>query len=352
MTFLTPIVSVRSPTHGNAMLRVLLVSATLALGACTTVGVHTSAQESVDFGPPATLRVCILRDVDVTPERVDELIASVNQEFAPYGITVVVPWMRDWSRPGFSADVIFQEIVTHPLEPPCDRIVGMVSRDARDFVASIFTNEILGQVDLATHTHGWVSATYASLNQLVLTPSSVVEHEFYHLLGCPHDWTLTKCYPRIADIKREARQTDDFFPGVTLSGEYLTTRAAVNDAFRDGQKVVIDFAPGGIQTSTPSTGPYLSFTDRAIGASSTPQQVVLRNRFSGPLKLRSIVIEGADAAEFSESNDCGSSIRARHTCTINVVFHPTAAGPKTANVSVSVDIGSQVVATRLSGQGI
>jgi hypothetical protein len=224
--------------NDNASRRVVLrgvgILCAVTLSACTTVGSHTKEHATVDYGPTATLRVCLLKNESVAAERADELIAAVNKEFEPYAIKVVVPWVRPWTRPGFEYEAITDEIDTHLLEAPCDRLLGLVDRNVGDFLWGLVMPEVLGAVEPATHTHGFVVATYGSPNQIFLPPAQVAVHEFYHLLGCPHGLTLAKCYQLIAEIKTRVVPDADFFPGVTEKGEYLTTREDVNAVLTAG----------------------------------------------------------------------------------------------------------------------
>ena len=222
-----------SRTHRCALRVLATVFLLASLGACTSVGVHTSSQRSIDYGPPAQLQVCVLRTESVSPERIDDLIAAVNEEFATYGIEVVVPWVRPWQRPGFSHESLLQDVVARDLEAPCDRLVAFVDRSAGDFLWGLAMPEVLGSVDDATHTRGFVVANRVSFNQLFMTPSKVTVHEFYHLLGCPHSMALTKCYGQIARLKRHVNtHGDEFFPGLDPRGTLLLSREEVGSALR------------------------------------------------------------------------------------------------------------------------
>lgn len=214
---------------------------TLALGAlatllcaCTTVGMHTPARSKLDYGPPQTMRVCVLKADGVSQRRQDELIHAVNKELSLYNIQVVVPWTRPWKRNDFTVYGMFgNDLSNRPLEAPCDRLVALSDRNIADFLWQFtMLPEVLGGVDEETHTHGMIVANVATENQLQLSPSAATVHEFYHLLGCPHAATLTHCYQRIADLKRQAQQNPEFFPGVTQDGQFLVTREAVNEVLQ------------------------------------------------------------------------------------------------------------------------
>lgn len=211
--------------RGPAFLFMLLVSA-----GCTTIGSHTGERLKVDYGPAQSLEICLLRSPGVTEKRVDELIAAVNEEFRPYGITVQVPWIRDWNRPGFTASTIMDDLLQRDLETPCDRLVGLVDRNAGDFLWGLLLPEVLGAVEDVTRTHGYVVATFGSLNQAFMDPRSATVHEFYHLVGCPHGLTMSKCYRDIAAMKASTPAGSDFFPGLSKDGRYLLTRDEVNAA--------------------------------------------------------------------------------------------------------------------------
>lgn len=228
----------RSPSSprndaGGAMRSLLAVLAiSLLLGACTSVGAPTARQQAFDYGPPMQLRVCVLRAEGLSPERVDTLIAAVNDEFAPYGLEVVVPWVRPWQRTSFTHGDMLADVVGRELEPPCDRLVAFVDRHVGDFLWGLVMPEVLGGVDEATHTRGYIVATRASVNQLFTPPTKATVHEFYHLLGCPHSRDLTGCYARIAALKRQARAGTGFVPGVAPYGRFLATREEANGELR------------------------------------------------------------------------------------------------------------------------
>jgi hypothetical protein len=206
----------------------LLATVILGIGGCTTVGVNTRERTTIDYGPPVSLSVCVLRSPGVTPQRVDELVAAVNTEFAPYGIQIIVPWQHDWTRAGFTHTSLFDDVARRDLEPPCDRLVALVDRNAGDFLWGLLMPEILGEVDEATHTRGYIVATTGSVNQLFEPPSQATVHEFYHLLGCPHALSLSKCYHSIAALKTHVDPAKGFVPGIASDGGFLLTRTEAN----------------------------------------------------------------------------------------------------------------------------
>ncbi|HEY1141324.1 MAG TPA: hypothetical protein VGE88_14150 [Lysobacter sp.] len=194
---------------------------------------HTRERYALDYGPPMQLRVCVLHAPGVAPQRIDALIHAVNEEFAGYGIEVVVPWSRPWQRAGFTHERLFDDVAARELEAPCDRLVAFVDRNAGDALWGLVMPEVLGMVDEATHTRGYVVATSASLNQLFAPPSKVAVHEFYHLLGCPHAGSMDACYRSIAALKNARIAGTDFVPGIDADGRFVVTREDANRTLRD-----------------------------------------------------------------------------------------------------------------------
>ena len=100
-------------------------------------------------------------------------------------------------------------------------------------------------------------------------------------------------------------------------------------------------------TLTPTTP--LTFADQQTGTTSAAQVATLTNTGGGPLAISSIAISGANAADFTQINTCGTSLAAAASCTINVTFNPATAGAKSASLTVVDGAGTHNIA--LSGTG-
>lgn len=234
------------------MERLFSVILAVLVSACTTVGLHDrNSLGAIDFGQKEVLRFCILADDSITESESRLLIAKVNDEFANYGLEVTVPWVRPWKRRSFTGEEILNDVINVPLEPPCDRLLALVGRNLGDFLWGLVGPEILGMVETASHTRGYIVAERVTLNQILSGPVDSVIHESYHLMGCVHDPSLTDCYHRIRDLKQEARANrdrgNDFFPGVSVGGEPITSRTQADDlvllAFKRTRRVNNMLAP-------------------------------------------------------------------------------------------------------------
>src|SRR5205814_1730306 len=70
------------------------------------------------------------------------------------------------------------------------------------------------------------------------------------------------------------------------------------------------------------------------------------------LSISSVAIAGTNSGDFAQTNNCGSSVAAAGSCTINVTFKPTATGTRTATVSVTDNATGSPQTASLTGSGV
>jgi len=95
----------------------------------------------------------------------------------------------------------------------------------------------------------------------------------------------------------------------------------------------------------------VSFGNQAIATPSPSQAVTLSNPGSVPLVLGGISITGVNALDFAQTNNCGSVLMAGASCTISIVFTPSAAAVETATLNVANAASTVPQTTSLSGTG-
>ena len=83
------------------------------------------------------------------------------------------------------------------------------------------------------------------------------------------------------------------------------------------------------------------------GTTSAAQSLTLTNTGSAPLTISSIAING----DFAQTNACGTSVAAGASCTITVTFTPTAAGTRSAMVTITDNATDSPHTVALSGTG-
>ncbi len=131
---------------------------------------------------------------------------------------------------------------------------------------------------------------------------------------------------------------------------------------RSASLIVSDDAPDSPQTASLSgTGVTsqvtlnpsgLSFDNQNVNTTSTAQIISLSNPGSGALSISSITVTGTNAADFNQTNTCGTSVAAGSSCTISITFTPEAAGARSASLSVTDDASGSPQAATLSGTGV
>ncbi len=129
---------------------------------------------------------------------------------------------------------------------------------------------------------------------------------------------------------------------------------------RTGTVVVTDNAPASPQTvALAGVGTYVSWTPASlsfgtvtIGQSSATQTITFTNNATTALTIKSVTVTGADNKDYTQTDNCGTSLPRKSSCSIIVTFTPTAAGLRTANITVSDFLGgNQSQNIPLSGTG-
>jgi two-component sensor histidine kinase len=107
-----------------------------------------------------------------------------------------------------------------------------------------------------------------------------------------------------------------------------------------GAGTVVKLSPEGV-----------NFGDQKVGTKSAAVPVQLTNTGKTALSITKIAITGKDAGDFSQTNNCGTTVPAGGSCTIKVTFQPTTTGSRSANLTVSDDGGGSPQEVALAGTG-
>jgi hypothetical protein len=92
----------------------------------------------------------------------------------------------------------------------------------------------------------------------------------------------------------------------------------------------------------------LQYSTQQLGTTSQPQQVLLRNMGSSSLSIPAISV----SPDFTETDNCGTSVPAAGSCTLSVSFAPTAAGSRAGSIQITDDAVGSPHAITLAGNGI
>lgn len=98
-----------------------------------------------------------------------------------------------------------------------------------------------------------------------------------------------------------------------------------------------------------SSASSLAFPDQVFNTSSTAMPLTLTNNLTNSISVTSITITG----DYTQSNNCGTSLASAATCTVNVTFTPSISGSRTGNLIVKFNSGTaQTMVIALSGNGL
>jgi len=128
---------------------------------------------------------------------------------------------------------------------------------------------------------------------------------------------------------------------------------------RKGTLTISDSDPASPQTvALTGTGTVVSlsalslvFPAQPVNTSSGSRKVTLKNEGATALNFTAITVVGTNAGNFTQTNTCGTSVAAGASCTISVIFKPTATGTRTAAVSISDNGGGSPQKINLAGTG-
>lgn len=98
----------------------------------------------------------------------------------------------------------------------------------------------------------------------------------------------------------------------------------------------------------------LNFSSENVGSLTAAQSITVTNDGSAPLAIANISIAGANAADFSETNNCPvapATLAVNVSCTISAKFQPTVAGARAAAISVTDNASGSPQSIPLTGAG-
>jgi hypothetical protein len=95
----------------------------------------------------------------------------------------------------------------------------------------------------------------------------------------------------------------------------------------------------------------LAFGVQKVGTNSTPQTVTVTNEGGTPVSVTQIYIGGTNWHDFSETNNCPSSLNAGASCAVNVTFNPITTGSRNATLDIVDNGGGSPQTVPLTGTG-
>jgi Abnormal spindle-like microcephaly-assoc'd, ASPM-SPD-2-Hydin/Beta-propeller repeat len=114
-----------------------------------------------------------------------------------------------------------------------------------------------------------------------------------------------------------------------------------------GSPRTVELTGEGAVTAATVAPNSLSFANQLVGTASSAQTITVTN--PGPLGLQIGHVQAS--GDFSETNDCGTSLSATAGCTINVTFTPTTTGSRTGTLTITDSAPDSPQTVPLSGTG-
>ncbi|HEV2426068.1 MAG TPA: choice-of-anchor D domain-containing protein [Terriglobia bacterium] len=129
----------------------------------------------------------------------------------------------------------------------------------------------------------------------------------------------------------------------------LSGNVAVNDNSTGNgtQKIAVSGTGTAMEISPTS----LNFGSVSVGTTSASEAVSVTNVSSSSVNMNSYSFSGTDPKDFGQNNNCGSSLAAGTTCTLDVTFTPGASGARSATLNIYDAGGASPQTVALSGAG-
>jgi len=131
----------------------------------------------------------------------------------------------------------------------------------------------------------------------------------------------------------------------TMAGSTSGTVSVTDNA--SGSPQTVSLSGTGTSPSVTLSPNSLSFGNQLVGTTSQSQPVTLTNNGTALLTISGISAN----AGFSQTNNCGSTLAAGGSCTINVSFAPTTSGSAAGTLSVTDNASGSPQTISLSGNG-
>ncbi len=137
-------------------------------------------------------------------------------------------------------------------------------------------------------------------------------------------------------------------------GNFTATLTVSDNATGTMNSATLQLTGAGISAPAPMAiliPASLSFPNTTATTSTSPQILTLSNPGTAALNISTISITGANPIDFTETNNCGSTLAANATCAISVTFTPAAAATFAANLSVADNASGSAQTSVLTGTG-
>ncbi|MBV9258024.1 MAG: choice-of-anchor D domain-containing protein, partial [Ktedonobacteraceae bacterium] len=129
--------------------------------------------------------------------------------------------------------------------------------------------------------------------------------------------------------------------------------SAAGDIYFDDVRVANVYNGTIAPSPTVSLNPgSVNFGNQGVNTTGAAQKVTLTNSGQATLNISNIALSGTNAGDFAQTNNCGSTLAAGASCTINITFTPGAAGTRSAGLIVTDNASNSPQTLALTGTGV
>lgn len=137
----------------------------------------------------------------------------------------------------------------------------------------------------------------------------------------------------------------------SLLGAESATLSVTSNAQPPYNSLTSTLSGTGIAQSTVSPT-SVTYSKQKVGTTSGARDVKLKNNLSSAITISGFSFTGADQGDFNVSTTtCGASLAPKSTCTVSLVFKPTATGQRTATLNVDDGANDSPQTVSLTGTG-
>ena len=201
----------------------------------------------------------------------------------------------------------------------------------------------------ASQAEGTTSAPQA-ITLTNLAPNTIPINNIAFSGADPGDFAETNnCGTELAGAKSTCIINVTFAP--TATGTRTATMTVTDDGGGTTQSAALT-GTGAAGTSSLTVSPAaLTFPVQVLATTSAAQMITVTNPSTIAVTFTSIAITGTNPKDFSETNNCGTSLAANTSCAINVTFKPTTINIRNAAVTLTDSAGNSPQSVTLKGTG-
>ncbi len=133
----------------------------------------------------------------------------------------------------------------------------------------------------------------------------------------------------------------------TAAGNRSGTVTITDDSL-SGSPQIVSLSGTGISPAGTISPSSLTFASQLVNTSSASQTLTLTSTGFGPLSISGFTLTG----DFSQTNNCGTTLASGASCSAFIVFTPTARGNRTGTVTLNSNAVGSAPTANLTGTGV